>query len=217
MLDEGKLAWVAVVAALCLPGPLAAQKPVSTEITFTLASYNASSEWPVSIREIAIGGRPVQIDRPMRVAGDWLPTVTMTLLNVSPKTIVRGGMDITFFQSGNGTEQHPYLGSQSVKGRVPKIVYLGANGYHLPPWWDRDVPLQIPTRGRLRLSFIEDKETQDWLARAAIVKATLSFDNFYFADNSRWSAGEYLLAPTPPSRTWTRVSLQEFLRSAKSR
>jgi len=217
MLATRSLALAAVMTAMSLAGPLAAQSQASSKITFTLDHYNPSSEWPVSIRQITVGGRPAQFDRPLLVAGDWLPTVTMTLVNVSPKTIVRGGMDITFLQSGDGTEQHPYLGSQSVKGRVPKIVYLDANGYHLPPWWDHDAPLQLPIGGRLHLSFVEDKETREWLARTATVKATVRFDNFYFADNSRWSAGEYLLAPTPPSRSWTLVSRQEFLRSAQRR
>lgn len=212
-------AWGLVLPALCLPGLLGAQnpqRPASAEVTFTLKDADRSADWPVAIRQVTIGGRPVRFDRPARAEGDWLSTVAITLVNVSPKTMVRAGMDITFPESGDGSSQRPYLGLQWVKGRVPKIVYRASDGYHLPPYWDHDAPLQLAPGGVLHLSFDRGSpSTRAWLARAAAIRAVLSWDTFYFGDNSRWSAGEYALPPAPPSRAWTMVSKETFVRSAQ--
>ena len=91
--------WTAVLLALLLPMPLLAQHALSAthaEITFTLKDSSRSGQWPVAIRGVTVRGKPIQFDRPVRVEGNWLPTVVITLVNVSPKTMVRAGMDITF-------------------------------------------------------------------------------------------------------------------------
>lgn len=211
-------AWGLVLPALCLPGGLQGQsapRAAAAAVTFTLNDNSRMSDWPVAIRQVTIGGKPVRFDRPVRVEGGWLGTVAITLVNVSPKTMVRAGIDITFPESGDGSAQRPYLGAQRVKGRVPKIVYRAADGYHLPPGWDHAAPLQLAPGGVLHLSFDGGSSTTEaWLARTATIRAVVSWDTFYFGDNSRWSAGEYALAPTPPSRAWTMVSREAFLRSA---
>jgi len=221
MLLSRMLVWAAVLLALLPPMSLLAQRApgaTHTEITFTLKDSSRSGQWPVAIRGVTVRGKAIQFDRPVRMEGNWLSTVVITLVNVSPKTMVRAGMDITFPDSGDGSAQHPYLGSQSVSGRVPKIVYLTADGYNLPPWWDHDAPLQLSPGGVLRLFFAGgSNSTQEWLGQQSAIRAVFMFDTFYFADNSRWSASQYALAPNPPSRAWRMVSKDEFLRSAKVR
>ncbi|HUB19017.1 MAG TPA: hypothetical protein VL990_10305 [Acidobacteriaceae bacterium] len=213
------LAWAVVLPLLCLPGPWPAQPAhgqAPAAITFTLRNNSRSSEWPVAVRRMTIAGRTVPFDRPVRLEGNWMQTAVITLVNVSPKTIVRTGMDITFPESGDGSSDHPYLGWQAAKGRVPKIVYLGRDGYHLPPRWDRDAPLQLVPGGVLQVSFAGRNDSiQKWLGGRGAVQAMLTFETVFFADGSRWSAGEYALAPVPPSRSWTMVSKEEFVRSAR--
>jgi|HubBroStandDraft_1064217.scaffolds.fasta_scaffold164937_2 hypothetical protein len=123
-------AAVFLVIVAC-PFPACAQQPAppAAEITFALRDADRIATWPVAIREVAIDGQPIRLDRPVRVQGSWLRTMTVTLRNVSPKTIVQGGINLVFPESGDGSEAHPFEACWSQQGQVPKIVYLGRDGY----------------------------------------------------------------------------------------
>jgi hypothetical protein len=143
--------------------------------------------------------------------------VTVTLRNVSPKTIVRGGIDLVFPESGDGSAAHPYEACLSEQGRVPKIVYLGHDGYHLPPGYDLQEPLQLAPGAELRLTFSTCGDAaQAKLAGKPIHQVSLALLTFYFEDNSRWSAQQYALPPLPGTRQWRMVTPNEFLRSARA-
>lgn len=187
----------------------------SSEITFTLRDPARMATAPVAIRGISIDGRPLHLDRPLRVQGAWLRTVTITLANVSPKTIVSGGIGLVFPESGDGSSAHPYEAVQATQGRVPKIVWLGSDGYHLPPGWDAQKPWSFAPGQTVRLSFTAyGDRVQAQLAGKAIHHADFAWETFYFADGSRWSAGMYALPPVPGSRQWRMVTPEEFRRSA---
>jgi hypothetical protein len=206
--------------SLTMPALAFAQAASSpSAITFTLPDAERSADWPVAVQAVSIGGRPIQFDRPIRVQNGWELTATITLRNVSPKTIVSGGMGFVFPEPGDGTAAHPRAACWSVQqGQVPKLVWLGRDGvYHLPPGWDHQKPLQLAPGAAIRLTFTScGQDTDTALASGRIHQAVLSFLTFYFADGSRWSAGQYALPPLPGTRSWRMVRRDEFLRSAKS-
>jgi len=209
--------WLAAWTALLFALPASAQLSAgpAAEITFTLRDADRSATWPVAVREIAIDGKPIRFDRPVRVQGAWLHSVTVTLRNVSPKTIVRAGVDLVFPESGDGSAAHPYEACFSEQGRVPKIVYLGHDGYHLPPGYDLQEPLQLAPGADLRLTFSTYGDVvQAKLAGQPIHQASLALLTFYFEDDSRWSVQQYALPPLPGTRQWRMVTPNEFLRSA---
>jgi hypothetical protein len=211
--------WLALGAFL-LTMPSAAfsqaQSPASA-ITFTLPDADRSADWPVAVREVAIGGRPIRLGSPVRVQNGWVPTATITLRNVSPKTIVSGGIVLVFPEPGDGTAAHPRAACWPVQqGQVPKLVWLGRDGvYHLPPGWERQKPLELAPGAAIRLTFTScGQDTDTTLASGRIHQAMLTFETFYFADGSRWSAGQYALPPLPGTRSWRMVSKEEFIRGS---
>jgi hypothetical protein len=209
---------LAACAAALLVAPAFAQpaKTPPSTITFTLRDPGRIPTAPVAIRGISIDGRPLRLDRPVRVQGAWLHTIVITLANISPKAIVNGGIGLVFPESGDGSHDHPYQAVWSARGRVPKIIWLGKDGYHLPPGWESQKPWRLPPGGIVRLTFAADGDTvQTTLAGMAIHRAEFVWETFYFADNSRWSAGMYALPPVPGSRQWTMVTPEQFRRSAR--
>ena len=209
--------WLLAWAAVLLVVPACAQRPAApaADITFALRDADRIATWPIAVREVGIDGRPIHLDRPVRVQGPWLRTVTITLRNVSPKTIVRGGIGLVFPEVGDGSHAHPYEACWSEQGRVPKIVFLAPDGYHLPPGYDLQKPLHLAPGADLRLTFSTCGDAaQAKLADKPIHQASLSLVAFYFADNSRWSAQQYALPPLPGTRQWRMVTPNEFLRSA---
>ncbi len=119
-------ASVFLVIVACVV-PACAQQPVApaAEITFALRDADRIATWPVAIREVAIDGKPIRLDRPVHVQGSWLRTMTITLRNVSPKTIVQGGINVVFPESGDGSAAHPYEACWSQQGRCPKSSTSG--------------------------------------------------------------------------------------------
>ncbi|MGA8532023.1 MAG: hypothetical protein WB622_20030 [Acidobacteriaceae bacterium] len=189
-----------------------------SEITFTLRDPARMTTAPVAIRAISVDGRPLRLNRPIRVQGLWLHTVVIALANISPKTIVSGGIGLVFPESGDGSSQNPYQAVWSAHGRVPKIVWLAKDGYHLPPGWNAQEPWRLAPGQTVRLTFTADGDAvQARLEGKAIHQADFVWETFYFADNSRWSAGMYALPPVPGSRQWRLVSPDEFRRSARGR
>jgi hypothetical protein len=209
-----------VVLAFIVPAcvvPACAQQPAATpaDITFVLQDADRTASWPVAVREVAIDGKPIRFDRPVHVEGAWLRTVTVTLRNVSPKTIVQGGINLVFPESGDGSAAHPFEACWSQQGKVPKIVYLAHDGYRLPPGYDLQEPLQLAPGADLRLTFSACGDgTQAKLAGQPIHQASFTLTTFYFADDSRWSAQQYYLPPLPGTRQWRRVTPSEFLHSS---
>jgi hypothetical protein len=217
--------WRAFVLAAALPAlspAFAQQKPApESTITFTLDSAAFSKNWPVNVVSITISGRPIQLDQPVRVQGNWIKTVVVTLRNVSPKPITRGGMLLSFRESGDGTSQNPYQASWSTQGREPKIIWYAADGsYHPPPFAPTPLPpIHIPPGGLLRLSFAKDGDAvQAKLAarNVPITKALLSFQTFYFADDSRWSGWQYSLPPRKFPGHWTFLTKEQFFLGSKA-
>jgi hypothetical protein len=212
--------WLALaVFLLTMPAAAFAQaQPPASAMTFTLPEADRSAAWPVSVREVSIGGRPIRLGSPVQVLNGWQRTATITLRNISPKTIVSGGMLFVFPEAGDGTAAHPRAACWSVQqGQVPKLVWLGHDGvYHLPPGWEGQKPLQLAPGAAIRLTFAScGQDTDAALASQRLHQAVLTFETFYFADGSRWSAEEYALPPLPGTRSWRIVSRDEFLRSAK--
>lgn len=212
--------WLALPAfLLTVPAAAPAQvQPSASAIRFTLPNADRSADWPVAVEKLSIAGSPIHLDRPVRVQNGWVRTATITLRNVSPKTIVSGGMGMVFPESGDGTAAHPRAACWPMQqGQVPKLVWLARDGYHLPPGWEKQKPLQLAPKAAIRFTFTScGQDTDTALASQRIHQAVLTFQTFYFADGSRWSAGQYALPPTPPSRSWSMVGKQEFLRSART-
>jgi hypothetical protein len=215
--------WRAFVLAAALPAlfPAFGQQTPASAITFTLKDAEYSRNWPVSVVGITMNGRPIQFNQPVRVQGNWIKTVVVTLRNVSPKPITRGGMLMSFLESGDGTSQNPYQASWSTQGREPKIIWYSPDGtYHAPAFAPTPLPpIRIPPGGLLRLSFAKDGDAvQAKLAakNVPITKATLSFQSFYFADDSRWTGGQYSLPPRKFPGHWTFLTKEQFFQGSKA-
>jgi hypothetical protein len=211
--------WLLASAALLLVVPACAQQPAApaADITFSLGDSSRSATWPVAVREVAIDGKPIRLDRPVHVQGAWLRTVTITLRNISPKAIVRGGIGLVFPESGDGSSANPFGACWSEQGRVPKIVWLAPDGYHLPPGYDVQKEFSLAPGADLRLTFTTCGDaTQAKFAGKLIHKASLTLETIYFTDYSRWSAQQYALPPLPGTRQWRMVTPSEFLRSASN-
>lgn len=212
---------VSLVCLLAWTAPAArAQRPDRPQrITIVVPDAHNAAQWPVAITRFSIDGRPVPLGRPITVSAHWLSKTVVTLRNLSPKAIVQVGMFITFPESGDGSSAHPYQGSGSELGQVPKVVYTDRNGIYHPPSLAEREPLRVPPGGVIRLSFAKyADEVQASLAAKAvpITQATLTFTTIYFADDSRWSAGQYYLAPHPAPGSWTRVTKEQFFRGANT-
>jgi hypothetical protein len=212
--------WLALaVFLLTMPAAAFGQaEPSSSAITFSLPDAGRSASWPVAVEGVAIGGRSIRLDSPVRVQNGWVPTATITLRNVSPKTIVSGGVILVFPEPGDGTQAHPRAACWPVQqGQVPKLVWLGHDGvYHLPPGWDRQKPLELAPGAAMRFTFTScGQDTDATLASGRIHQAMLTFETFYFADGSRWSAGQYALPPLPGTRQWRMVTKEEFFRGGR--
>lgn len=211
--------WTLCVLTLLTASALAqpANQPAS-DITFTLRDPARMATAPIAIRGISIEGRPLRLDRPLRVQGAWLRTVTITVANISPKTIVSGGIGLVFPESGDGSSAHPYQAVWATQGRVPKIVWLGRDGYHLPPGWDAQKTWRFAPGQTVRLTFAADGDAvQAQLAGKTIRQADFVWQSFWFADDSRWSAGMYALPPVPGTRQWRMVTPEEFRRSGRGK
>ncbi|HZZ41261.1 MAG TPA: hypothetical protein VFE06_19135 [Acidobacteriaceae bacterium] len=205
----------ALLATVAIAQPV---KAPPSEIAFTLRDPGRMPTAPVAIRGISIDGRPLRLDRPLRVQGAWLHTIVITLANVSPKTIVSGGIGLVFPESGDGSHNHPYQAVWSTQGRVPKRIWLASDGYHLPPDWNSQKPWHFAPGHTVRLTFAADGDAvQARLADGAIHRAEFVWETFYFGDDSRWSAGMYALPPVPGSRQWTMVTPEQFRRSARAK
>lgn len=192
-----------------------AQQTATTRITFNLANAEPAADWPVAVTQVAIGGRAIRPGQPIAVSGKWLGTTVVTLRNVSPKSIVQVGMDLTFPESGNGSPNNPFEAAWSSLGLVPNVVYTDRNGqFHAPPSFGaQPAPIRIAPGAYFHLPFSKDGDTvQATLAKKGvpITKASLAFTTIYFADDSRWSAGVYYLAPHPAGGAWTRVTKEQF-------
>lgn len=213
-----------LVGTLCLIGflsPAARAQPQvpATRITIDLRNAQPPANWPVAVTGVAIAGRPVPFGRPITVSGKWLAQTVVTLRNISPKAVIQVGVVLTFPESGDGSHERPYEAAWSTLGRVPRVVYIDRNGVYHPPFGAQPAPLRVPPGGSIRLSFSRDGDAvQTKLAdmRVPLTKATLSFTTVYFADDARWSAGEYYLAPHPAPGSWTRVTKEEFFHGAGS-
>jgi len=198
---------------------LAASGQQTSAITFTLSDTQFSRNWPVSVAGVMIDGQPIHLEQPVHVQDGWERTATITLRNVSPKTIVSGGMGFVFPEPGDGTQAHPRAACWSVQqGQVPKLVWLGRDGvYHLPPGWELQKPLRLAPGAAIRLTFTScGQDTDNALASGRLRQAVLTFMTFYFADGSRWSAGQYALPPLSGTRQWRMVSKEEFFAGSKT-
>jgi hypothetical protein len=212
-----------LVCTFCLIGSLAsaalAQQEPAMRITIDLQDAQKAANWPGVVTGVTIAGRSIRLGQPITVTDKWLGTMVVTLRNISPKAIVQLGMYLTFPESGNGSEENPYEAVWTSLGIVPKVVYTDRNGhYHPPPSFGAEpAPLRVPPGGMIRVSFSKNGDSvQAKLAEkhVAITKATLGFMTIYFADDSRWSAGTYLLPPSPVPGAWTIVTKEEFFRGA---
>ena len=215
--------WTLACALGCtgLMGPVAgAQQAAPMRIAFELKNATAPAEWPVAVTQVSIGGRPIRLGQPVTLSGKWLGTTVVTLHNLSRKAIVQIGMNLVFPESGDGSNQNPYEAAWSTLGIVPKVVFTDRNGrYHEPTSFGaKPAPIRIPPGGTVHLSFAKfGDEIQAKVAQKGvpITKAYLQFTTIYFADDSRWSAGQYYLAPQTTGGAWTRATKDQFFSGAR--
>lgn len=216
-----RLQWP-LVWTLCLLGSMepAVLAQQAGRITINLKDAEYAANWPMTVT-LSVDGKPVRFGQSISVSPHWIGTAVVSLHNISPRTIVQAGTGMVFRECGNGTAENPYEAVWSSLGLVPKVVYTDRNGlYHPPPsFGPQPAPLRVPSGGSVRLSFSKYGDAvQAKLAKncAGVTQANLTVTTLYFADDSRWSAGSYYLAPGAVPAVWTQVTKEEFFRGAKT-
>jgi hypothetical protein len=87
-----------------------------------------SSAAPVKIVRLMLGDKEIPPNTPVAVQGMWLRNVTVVLQNISTKTIVSGGVILTYPKTGDGSPGKPTISTPVIRGRRPDHAYLNKDG-----------------------------------------------------------------------------------------
>ena len=216
------VAWGAYLAILvaalqlsCLAGAQAKTAPRS-EIVFH--TWERQADWPVYIDHLELDGKFIPWDTPVPVEQGWLKKLVVVVENSSPKTVVEGGVQIDFPETGLGTPNSPILATASNLGQYPSYArYLSARRIQK---WPQRPAIKVPPGGTLDFPFpdaaIEGTEAEARRKVGQVTKVTVKLLGFYFEDSSLWMSNDFFMPGTQPGK-WKRVSAQEFLDAAANR
>jgi hypothetical protein len=180
------------------------------EVTFHLNGGKNSP--PVKIVHLMLGQTEIPLDSPVHVEGMWMPKISVVVQNISPKTIVKGGVMFSFPEAIAVANNRPVYGLVMSLGQPPKRAYIRRDGT-IPPY---NAPLQpqiriAPGASMTFTPFPDANQVQATAYELAgkITKANINFDTIYFEDDSKWVAGQYYIA-VPPPVVWQSVTPAEF-------
>jgi hypothetical protein len=170
---------------------------------------------PVKVLSVMEGDRDIPLDTPFPVHGMWLRDIKVVLQNTSTKTIVSGGVILSYPETGDGTPQRPLITTALIRGRRPDHAYMRKDGTLTPRHEEGSpsVPLAFAPGATLTLTVgakLGDLN-QATITQAAgnVSRVTIQLTEYYFDDASMWISGNYFAAEPPPER-YRKVTLQEF-------
>jgi hypothetical protein len=163
---------------------------------------------PVMITNISVDGKPIecrlfikppgvfQAVTPFEAGGNWLSQMILSLINRTDKTIVFGGIDLDFLDTGDCRTQ-PCVGAQLDFGQRPAIdAYDGRTGQPLKPEHPERPPLNWK-RGQTITIRVSDympqieEDLSNFMSVTAVTKMNVHRLVFYFDDGMEWSLGRY--------------------------
>jgi hypothetical protein len=190
------------------------------DVTFTAYDYEQNrARWPISIKQILIGNREIQLGRPVPVSGNWLGSVKVIVQNASPRPIVYGTMVLSFPETGTGQQGSPIFTTVANLGRFPDIGLYRHDGTKatLPAFAAAAAPISIATGEQMEFDLTTSQADQPVAYNQAggqITKVTLLFQDFHFADNTKWTAETYFVPTSTPGQ-WQIIPAQQFLSSTE--
>jgi len=128
-------------------------------VTFTIPGYNEHlANWPIRVKQILIGDKPIATDMPVKVDGQWPSHFKVVVQNASTKTIVAAKLIVSFPETrgaekvvhGNrdsvigppvgslavmesDLEREPYLSRPNLEGRIGfNLLLRNGMGFGLP-------------------------------------------------------------------------------------
>ncbi|HTU48176.1 MAG TPA: hypothetical protein VMF91_24155 [Bryobacteraceae bacterium] len=163
----------------------------------------------VLISNIAVAGKniecglfikpPVVIQpvTPFQAGPDWLSQMTISLVNRTNKTIVFGGIHLTFLDTGDCSPAQPCVGAELHLGQRPAIdAFNGRTGQPLRPEHPERPPLDWRSEQTIVVhvsDYMDEIEhnLSDFMVPAAVTRVKVHRDVFYFNDGMEWGLGRY--------------------------
>jgi hypothetical protein len=164
----------------------------------------------MKVVRVTLGDKEIPLDTPVPLEGMWMRTISVTLQNVSSKTIVECAIAVDFpetFRATNG----PVPSIPMRMGRRSAHGFMRSNGAIQTPH-EQGTEVRIPPGASVTF---KTPEGADWDQAEAyklvdpITKVSIDLGLIFFNDESKWAAGQYFLA-VPPPEVWRNVSADEF-------
>lgn len=203
------MAGVITLQLPCLAKAQANKTPPG-EIVFH--TFKRETDSPVFIDHLEIDGKFIPMDTPVRVKPGWLSKLVVVVENSSPKTVVEGGVQVDFPETGSGTTDSPILATASNVGQYPSWAKYRSDGtiQNLP----HRPEIKVPAGGTLDFT-LPDASTEGTEAEAQrrvgqVTRVTIKLLRFYFQDSSAWARGGYFWVPDKQPGKSKRISVAEF-------
>jgi len=202
---------VCIGAAGQMPAQNAPAPPFSM-VTFHVNAHHAPV--PMKVVRVMLGDQEIPLDTPVPVEGMWMRTISVTLQNISSKTIFKCGISVMFpetFAAANG----PVPSITMSMGKHPKHALMQRDGT-VRTLNHPETEIQILPGSSVTF---KAPEGADWDQAEAykivnsLSKVNIVMDLIYFSDESRWISGMYYIAVPPPA-LWQEISPEDFFAAA---
>jgi hypothetical protein len=185
----------------------------TVKLTFEVSSHHPES--PVQIEQIEIDGKSVPFGTPVEVSAAWMQKMVVFVKNVSPKSVVQGGLILTFPETGSGNSGDPMVASLASIGQRPKNTIYSPDGTPAAASDAQNPPINVPTNQLLRFTFSDDSAMKFASQKAPqITRVRVGLGTFFFEDSTAWNVGVFS-APGIVPGTWDQISLHQFLNGGK--
>jgi hypothetical protein len=169
---------------------------------------------PVAVTQLLLDEKPIPLDTPVPVSGEnWVSHIVVEVQNVSSKDVVFGELILLFPETGKGGRTSPLISTIADLGRAPDTAFRLKDGatHPIPEGNRRFSPIRIRPGGMMRFDFSKDDTTQAAAYRltSQIHLVKILPRMFYFADESKWEGGTYLI-PAPPPILWKTAQSEDF-------
>ncbi len=181
----------------------------SSMVTFHVSAHHAPA--PMRVVRVMLDGKETALDTPVPVEGMWMRSISVTLLNVSAKTIVVCGVSVDFPETRRA-KKGPVPSIMMRKGKFPQHALVKRDGTIQKPN-DSETEFLVPPGS---LVTFHAPEGADWDQEQAyklvdpITKVNVDMSSIYFSDESKWAAGSYYV-PLPPPDLWKEITPEEFV------
>jgi hypothetical protein len=166
---------------------------------------------PMKVVRVMLGDKEIANDVPVPVEGMWMRNISVTLANVSAKTIVVCGVSVMFPETRSATSGSvPSI--EMRKGKFPQHAYMKRDGTSQKP---NDPETESPVPPGSLVTF-HAPIGADWDQGEAyklvdpITRVSINLGHIFFSDESAWMGGTYFV-PVPPPDLWKKVTPEEFV------